>query len=190
MTRKKDAGRLPAADDERRAFEQAMDGTRPLAADRRRNRGDLPPGPRPERPPSLTPAPQSPVRLRAIEAAGSGPDDRYAYLADGESTDRLRELRSGRARPEAELDLHGQTTVAASAALARFLENARQQGRRLLLVIHGRGRGSGPAGPVLRQQVIAQLSEGPLAAEVLALVTAPPAQGGAGAALVLLRRRR
>ena len=165
-----------------------MQGARPLDADRRRTRGDLPPVP-PARAPAPS-APPPPARLRAIEPAGTDAGDRYAYLAGGESIDRLRELRSGRMRPEAELDLHGQTAEAAARALARFVASARQRDQRLLLVIHGRGHGSGPTGPVLRQQVIEQLAEGPLAPEVLAVVSAPPALGGAGAALVLLRRRR
>jgi DNA-nicking Smr family endonuclease len=203
MTRKKDAERLPGGkeggpgkgggpgdggDDDRRAFEQAMQGARPLNADRRRTRGELPPV-RPARAPA-PPAPPPPARLRAIEPAGTDAGDRYAYLAGGESIDRLRELRSGRMRPEAELDLHGQTAEAAARALGRFVASARQRDQRLLLVIHGRGHGSGPTGPVLRQQVIEQLAEGPLAPEVLAVVSAPAALGGAGAALVLLRRRR
>jgi DNA-nicking Smr family endonuclease len=166
-----------------------MQGARPLNADRRRTRGELPPV-RPARAPATSAPPAPAPRLRAIEPAGTDAGDRYAYLAGGESIDRVRELRSGRMRPEAELDLHGQTAEAAARALGRFLASARQRDQRLLLVIHGRGRGSGPAGPVLRQQVIEQLAEGPLASEVLAVVSAPPALGGAGAALVLLRRRR
>jgi DNA-nicking Smr family endonuclease len=203
MTRKKDAQRLPGrkaeaagkagepggGDDDRRAFEQAMQGARPLDRDRRRTRGELPPVPPPARAPAPTAAPP-PARLRAIEPAGTEAGDRYAYLAGGESIDRLRELRSGRMRPEAELDLHGQTAEAAARAVSRLVASARQRDQRLLLVIHGRGHGSGPGGPVLRQQVIEQLAEGPLASEVLALVSAPPALGGGGAALVLLRRRR
>jgi DNA-nicking Smr family endonuclease len=136
------------------------------------------------RAPAARPAP---LALRAIEPLGEG--DRYAYLASGESTDRLRELRAGRARPEAVLDLHGQTAAAAPAALARFVASARQRGQRRLLVIHGRGHGSGPTGPVLRQLVVEQLVQGALAAELLAVASAPPALGGAGAALILLRRR-
>src|SRR5688572_23900117 len=100
MTRKKDAERLPAGkrdgpgegDDDRRTFEQAMQGARPLNADRRRMRGELPPAP-PARAPAPS-APPPPARLRAIEPAGTEAGDRYAYLAGGESIDRLRELRS------------------------------------------------------------------------------------------------
>jgi DNA-nicking Smr family endonuclease len=188
MTRKKDAGQTPHQDDDRRAFEQAVEGARPLAADRRRTRPELAPPRTPSaRTTGARPTATAPVPLRAIEPLGQG--ERYAYLASGESTERLRELRSGRARPEAELDLHGQTAAAAASALVRFVASARQRGQRLLLVIHGRGHGSGPTGPVLRQQVVEQLAQGALAADVLAVASAPPALGGAGAALVLLRKR-
>jgi DNA-nicking Smr family endonuclease len=188
MTRKKDAGQTPDEDEDRRAFEQAVEGARPLAADRRRTRAELVPAKAPPtaRPPRIRPA-AAVEPLRAIEPLGEG--ERYAYLASGESTERLRELRSGRARPEAVLDLHGQTAAASAGALVRFVASARQRGRRLLLVIHGRGLGSGPTGPVLRQLVVEQLAQGALAADVLALASAPPALGGGGAALVLVRKR-
>jgi DNA-nicking Smr family endonuclease len=42
---------------------------------------------------------------------------------------------------------------------------------------------------VLRQLVVEQLAQGALAADVLALASAPPALGGGGAALVLVRKR-
>jgi DNA-nicking Smr family endonuclease len=56
-------------------------------------------------------------------------------------------------------------------------------------VIHGRGLHSGAAGPALRDCVLDALAAGPLACRLLAAVTAPPALGGPGAALLLLRRR-
>jgi DNA-nicking Smr family endonuclease len=57
-----------------------------------------------------------------------------------------------------------------------------------VLVIHGRGHRSGPQGPVLRERLIEALLAPPLASALLAAVTAPPALGGPGAALLLLRR--
>ena len=169
-----------------------MDGD-PTAGRRRggRNRGAFAAArPAPAR------APPSPrVRAAATRAAarhragGTGADDRYAYLADGESTDRLRELRSGARRPEAELDLHGQTAAAASAALARFVASARQQGQRA-------AAGDPRARPRLGPGWSRAAPAGHRAAEprdrwrrrCWRWSRAPPALGGAGAALVLLRR--
>jgi DNA-nicking Smr family endonuclease len=119
---------------------------------------------------------------------GTAPTFAYAYVADGVSRARVRELRAGREPVEATLDLHGERAAPAEQRLRAFVRTARTEGRRLLLVVHGRGHGSGAAGPVLRDLVITQLTRGPLAAEVLAVVSAPPAHGGTGAALIWLRR--
>jgi hypothetical protein len=73
--------------------------------------------------------------------------------------------------------------------VATFVRRARREGHRCLLVIHGRGHGSGPEGAVLRDRLIEALS-GLLGGDILAAATAPSAHGGGGAALVLLRKAR
>ena len=123
-----------------------------------------------------------------VDSGSLAHPDTYAFLASGQSRSCLRELRAPEVRPEATLDLHGRNAAQAERELIAFVERARGQGKRLLLVVHGRGRGSGLAGPVLRQLVIDLLSAGPLCAHVLALVSAPAALGGVGAGLVWLRR--
>ena len=112
----------------------------------------------------------------------------WGYLARDAGPELLRELRSGRRRVEASLDLHGLTAEKGGRALEQFLSESQLRGRRVLLVIHGRGRGSGPAGPVLGELVRERLVSGPAAARVLALSQASPALGGAGATLILLRK--
>jgi DNA-nicking Smr family endonuclease len=111
-----------------------------------------------------------------------------AYVADGVGPSRVRELRTGRPAVEATLDLHGQRAAGAEQRLQALVRTARQEGRRLLLVIHGRGQRSGPGGPVLRDLVIEQLTRPPLAGHILAVVPAPPSLGGSGATLVWLRK--
>ncbi len=59
-----------------------------------------------------------------------------------------------------------------------------------MLVIHGRGLNSGDAGPVLGEAVQRVLTAGRVARAILAFTHAGPAQGGDGATLVLLRKRR
>ncbi|MFQ5418592.1 MAG: Smr/MutS family protein, partial [Myxococcota bacterium] len=59
---------------------------------------------------------------------------------------------------------------------------------RCVLVIHGRGRGSAD-GPVLKSALPGWLALPPLGASVMAFASAPPGDGGAGATVVLLRRR-
>jgi DNA-nicking Smr family endonuclease len=68
------------------------------------------------------------------------------------------------------------------------VEEAAVARRRAVLVVFGRGRHSGPAGPVLREVVIDSLCRPPLLARVLAFSSASPAQGGEGALVILLRR--
>jgi len=97
------------------------------------------------------------------------------FLRPGHSPDLLRRLRRGRWPVEDELDLHGLNQLQAARDLADFLD---QGGMRCVRIVHGKGRG------VLREMLRAAL---PAHAAVVGFVEAPPAQGGAGAVLVLLR---
>jgi DNA-nicking Smr family endonuclease len=181
MARMRAGGRPPADPDEQRLFAEAMRGVRPL--DRRT-------GPTviadPAAPPAVPPSrPATVAPLETIELLG----ERYALLAPGTDRRLLRELARPSPPPDATVDLHGMDAARARRALRAFVTSAQAQGCRRLLVIHGRGHRSGPAGPVLRDCVLDELA-GALAASVLAVVTAPPPLGGPGAALVLLRRPR
>jgi DNA-nicking Smr family endonuclease len=123
--------------------------------------------------------------LLRLERAGDG----FAYAAAGVDRRILRELERAERPPEAILDLHGRKSREAEASLAAFVRGAQSGGRRIVLIIHGRGLGSGEGGPVLRQMVHESLTQGSLSRAVLAVVAAPPRMGGSGAALVLLRRQ-
>jgi DNA-nicking Smr family endonuclease len=65
---------------------------------------------------------------------------------------RVKLLRQGRLVPEAALDLHGLTREEAREKARHFLEDSVYQGRRTVLVITGRGKGSAD-GPVLRSDM-------------------------------------
>jgi DNA-nicking Smr family endonuclease len=58
-----------------------------------------------------------------------------------------------------------------------------------VLVIHGRGAGNEIGGAVLRERLPDWLVKSPNGKIVLAFAPAPSKLGGAGATLVLLRRR-
>jgi DNA-nicking Smr family endonuclease len=122
--------------------------------------------------------------LTALARAGDG----FAFAAAGVDHKLLRQLESGQRRPEATLDLHGRKSAEARPLLEAFVRGAQSSGRRVVLIVHGRGLGSGDAGPVLRNLVHEQLTSGPLSRAVLAIVAAPPRLGGSGAALVWLRK--
>lgn len=96
----------------------------------------------------------------------------------------LRRLRRGSIRPQARVDLHGLRRERAREQLSHFIDTAAQQGRRTVLVIHGKGSRSAEHA-VLREMARALLREHPL---VLAYCPAVPADGGEGATYVCLRR--
>ncbi|HLH78490.1 MAG TPA: Smr/MutS family protein [Candidatus Binataceae bacterium] len=99
-------------------------------------------------------------------------------------------LRRGEFAFEAYLDMHGMTQSDAHEELARFLRESIRQGRRTVLVVHGKGLGSPGGKGVLKHASVEWLSHGSLSAHVLGFVTARPIDGGTGALYVLLQRTR
>lgn len=98
---------------------------------------------------------------------------------------RMKQLRQGRMTVEASLDLHGLTREQAREKTRFFLEDSVFQGRKTVLVITGRGKGS-PEGPVLRTDMQRYLS-GEAKAWVLEWGQAPARYGGEGALVAFLK---
>ena len=96
----------------------------------------------------------------------------------------MRRLRRGHYRVESELDLHGLTVPEAKQALRDFLSRVIARQSRCVRIIHGKGRGSGPRGPVLKKAVNVILRR---TDAVVAFCTARPVDGGTGAIYVLLQ---
>jgi DNA-nicking Smr family endonuclease len=96
----------------------------------------------------------------------------------------VRKLREGSWSIQRQIDLHGLRTDEAREALGRFIRDAHQQGLRCVRVVHGKGLGSPGRTPVLKSRVLRWLVQ---KNEVMAFVQARPAEGGAGALVVLLR---
>ena len=107
-----------------------------------------------------------------------------------------RKMTSGKLEPEAKIDLHGMTLAEAHPELIRFILNSQDRGRRLVLVITGKGKMSHDDGPipqrqgVLRHQVPQWLRMPPLGPAVMQVSQAHLKHGGAGAYYVYLRRTR
>ena len=112
-------------------------------------------------------------------------DDRLSFLRPGLGPDVLVRLRAGRWSIQRQIDLHGLRTDEAREALGRFLRECHQQGLRCVRVVHGKGLGSPGRTPVLKDRVPRWLVQ---KSEVLAFAQARPAEGGAGALVVLLRQ--
>ncbi|MBE2291499.1 MAG: Smr/MutS family protein [Xanthomonadales bacterium] len=141
-----------------------------------------------------------PARRPQPDTRDAGPrarcaDDPDAVLLRGDASAFRRErvtardwqrLRRGQFSAQDELDLHGANALQAETLLARFLAEATGAGLGCVRIVHGKGGATGEGVPVLKNLVDRLLRQ---RGEVLAFHTAPPAQGGTGALLVLLARR-
>ena len=111
-------------------------------------------------------------------------DTALSYTQVGVGVDVTRKLRRGVWAVQGELDLHGLRIEDAREALLHFIREAQKQGWRCVRVVHGKGLGSPKKTPVLKSRVHSWLMQ---KTEVLAYVQAKPADGGAGAVVVLLQ---
>ena len=105
-------------------------------------------------------------------------------------------MKRGKLVPEARIDLHGMTMDRAHPSLTGFIMRAASEGKRLVLVITGKGKDRDDEGPipirrgVLRHQVPHWLSVPPLSQLVLQITAAHDRHGGGGAYYVYLKRLR
>jgi DNA-nicking Smr family endonuclease len=106
-------------------------------------------------------------------------------------------MRRGKLPVEGRIDLHGMTLDQAHPALIEYILTANAMGKRLVLVITGKGttkrnhdvfahQGQG----VLKRQVPLWLRMAPLSGAVLQVSEAHQSHGGSGAYYVYLRRAR
>lgn len=149
----------------------------PLSKQAKRPKAQMPiQAPTPKRPPAAPP-------LNAL-------DNRTA-----------KRLVRGQLTPDARLDLHGATRHSAEPTLLRFVTDARAQGKRLVLVItgkgaqghmlHGRDFHADPdRRSVLREMVPRWLNEPQFRTHVAGFQPAHPKHGGGGALYLWLRRHR
>lgn len=100
----------------------------------------------------------------------------------------VRRLRRGEFATQGHIDLHGLLKDEAKAELEAFLTRSRQQGRRCVLVVHGRGLHSKDQVPVLKEALKRWMHTARFARHVLGFATARPHDGGGGAIYVLLKR--
>jgi DNA-nicking Smr family endonuclease len=110
-------------------------------------------------------------------------DDQLSFRRPGIGTDVTRKLRKGEWSIQGQLDLHGLRSDEAREAVGQFVRDAKRMGWRCVRVVHGKGLGSPGKEPVLKSKVQRWLVQ---KQEVLAFVQAKPADGGAGALVVLL----
>ena len=114
---------------------------------------------------------------------GYGAALRFHRASVGKRT--MRKLARGGYAVQAEIDLHGMTLAEAKPRLADFIDYAVLQGNLCVRVVHGKGRGSGNRGPVLKNAVNRWLRKWD---SVLAFVSTRQVDGGTGAVYVLLQK--
>lgn len=99
----------------------------------------------------------------------------------------LTKLRRGHYVVDGEIDLHGMTGAEAKAALREFVTEAVVRRMSCVRIVHGKGRRSGPRGPVLKNVVNQWLQR---IDQIQAFGSARQVDGGSGAVYVLLRVKR
>ena len=158
--------RRGASDEESALFRTAMKDAQPLRIRARLAARDVKPAK------SLTPPwriPHPPLHPEVAAPAIGGHDEAR--------------LRRGRGEPEARLDLHGLTHDGAYRVLMGFLMDAQAEGKRLVLVITGKGG-------VLRAYLPLWLGHTDLKGLVGGVSQAHAKHGGSGAFYVSLRKRK
>ena len=118
-----------------------------------------------------------------------GPDsiesgEELFFARPGVTAAALRKLKRGGWVVQAELDLHGLRSDEARLALAGFLAACARRDIRCVRIVHGKGLRSKNREPVLKHKLRHWLMQ---REDVLAFCQARPADGGSGAAIVLLK---
>lgn len=111
-------------------------------------------------------------------------DNLLAFMRPGVQRTLFKQLRTGKLPINAHIDLHGMTREAARIQLQQFLQQAQQQGHKIVCIVHGKGYHSEDGRPVLKAMVNKWLQDLP---DVLAFSSAQPKDGGSGAVYALLR---
>jgi DNA-nicking Smr family endonuclease len=175
-----------AASDPNSDFDQLMqrDGVAPLRS-----------SPRADTCPVRLPPAVMTARRRAAQGAPDGlgleilqpidPHDPLEWKRDGVQEGVYRNLRLGRYRADARLELIKKSLPQAQDELRRFVRECTTLGIRTCAISHGRGRRPGDAASELRSALNQWL---PLLEGVLAFHSAPSELGGLGVVHVMLRK--
>lgn len=131
-----------------------------------------------------------PVQERSLAALGTTRKPSLVPHSFDRDVDRA--LSKGKRQPEAKLDLHGMTLVAAERAVTAFIAQSSEQDRRVVLIVTGKGlrlEGGRVFGGRIRAEFPGWLDRAENRARVAGVRPAHPRHGGSGAFYVLLRRR-
>jgi DNA-nicking Smr family endonuclease len=135
---------------------------------------------------------QKPARVASTVPLARKKDEAGTIVEAPFDRDIDRALSRGKRSPEAKLDLHGMTLSAAERAVAEFLAQSGEQGRRIVLIVTGKGlrlEGGRVLGGRIRAEFLGWLDRAENRTRVAGVRAAHPRHGGSGAFYVLLRRR-
>ncbi len=170
-------------EDDSKIFRDAVSDARPIRSEKRAEA----PARRPKPEARFSRADEADALRESLDAdiddieANSGEALRFNRPSVGRRT--MRQLARGRFAVQDEIDLHGMTVSEAKPRLVDFIDYAASTGKRCVRVVHGKGRGSGQRGPVLKPAVARWLRKMDV---VLAYVSTRQVDGGTGAVYVLL----
>jgi DNA-nicking Smr family endonuclease len=170
-------------DPEQDVFREAMRDVKPIETRAR----VLPAKRKPPAKARFTAADRAMVLIESLKGPGDGEisdtGDEISFRRPGVQDSVMRKLKRGDYRIDGVCDLHGLRADEAKAALREFLAEALAYNLRCVRIIHGKGKNSGPRGPVIKTAVNMVLRKtGP----VLAFTSARRVDGGTGAINVLL----
>ena len=111
-------------------------------------------------------------------------EDKISYAKPGLQHKRFSELKKGKLKIDATLDLHGYTRDKAHTAMDHFLVQCQHDKLRVVCIIHGKSHSAEQTAPILKNFINHYLRE---QEAVLAFHSAKNYHGGTGAVYVLLR---
>ncbi len=123
--------------------------------------------------------------LSSVQAVAG--DAYLEFRRDGIQLRQWQKLRKGQIAWTLAVDLHGITREEAMRAVERLIRQAQDEDSNCVRVVHGKGHDPSGAAITIKAELNHWLRKHP---QVLAFCSALPADGGAGALYLLLRRQR
>ena len=160
----------------RELFRQAISGTTPNSNDQADSNPEEIPIPTQSDGQTVPASDRNPAK-------GILSQDGDLFYRAGVQKNTLKNLKRGRFKAHAEIDLHGCTRREALHYLQTFLDRCRAEQLDCVRVVTGKGRSSPGHRSVIREATLDSLRHQP---RVLAYSSAPPSDGGSGAFYVLL----
>lgn len=117
-------------------------------------------------------------------------DEFVCGLAPGVDPRILSRLKNGEYSIQSYIDLHRFGWADSRQMILDFVNRSIASSYRCVLIIHGRGLHSRTQTPVIKENLVALLTRGPLRRRILGFSTALPIDGGPGSMYILLRRKR